>query len=83
MNAKLMGNDKKPNGGRLKTWAIKYNTVVVLLIIFIFFAFASDSFLKPTNLMNVLRQISINGIIATGMTLVILTGGIEDRKSVV
>jgi len=76
MNAKLT-IDKKPSSGKLKTWAIKYNTVVVLFVIFIFFAFASDSFLKPTNLMNVLRQISINGIIATGMTLVILTGGID------
>ncbi len=67
----------KSGRGNVKNILIKYNTLIVLLIIFIFFAFASDSFLKPTNLMNVLRQISINGIIATGMTLVILTGGIE------
>ena len=77
MNQNMLANDKKPFGNRFKTWAIKYNTVVVLLVIFVFFAFASESFLKPTNLLNVLRQISINGIIATGMTLVILTGGIE------
>lgn len=61
----------------IKDWAIKYNTVIVLIVIFIFFALTSQSFLKPTNLMNVLRQISINGIIATGMTIVILTGGID------
>ena len=77
MNKELNTTDKRLSGSQLKTWAIKYNTVVVLLVIFAFFALASDSFLKPTNLMNVLRQISINGIIATGMTLVILTGGID------
>ena len=77
MNQNMLTKDNKSSGNKLKTWAIKYNTVVVLLVIFVFFAFASDSFLKPTNLLNVLRQISINGIIATGMTLVILTGGIE------
>src|ERR1700726_2398777 len=34
-------------------------------------------FLSPGNQSDVLRQVSINGIIAVGMTLVILTGGID------
>jgi D-xylose transport system permease protein len=34
-------------------------------------------FLSPRNLTNVLRQASINGVLAAGMTLVILTGGID------
>ncbi len=34
-------------------------------------------FLQPRNLTNLLRQTSINGILATGMTLVILLGGID------
>src|SRR3984893_11165796 len=34
-------------------------------------------FLEPGNQSDVLRQVSINGIIAVGMTLVILTGGID------
>ncbi len=74
MNQNMITKNKE---GRFKSLAVKYNTVVVLLIIFIFFAIAAESFLKPANLINVLRQISINGIIAAGMTLVILTGGIE------
>lgn len=37
----------------------------------------SDRFLQPANLINVLRQASINGIVSVGMTLVILTGGID------
>ena len=37
----------------------------------------SDVFLTSQNIINILRQISINGILAIGMTFVILTGGID------
>lgn len=37
----------------------------------------SDRFLTPANLTNILRQTAINGIISVGMTLVIITGGID------
>lgn len=39
--------------------------------------FVSDRFLSFDNLANIGRQVSINAIIATGMTLVIITGGID------
>ncbi|MGI4748255.1 MAG: ABC transporter permease, partial [Janthinobacterium lividum] len=39
--------------------------------------FASDSFLSYGNITNILRQVSINALIAVGMTFVILTGGID------
>lgn len=39
--------------------------------------FVSDRFLTWENLGNIGRQVSINAIIATGMTLVIITGGID------
>jgi ribose/xylose/arabinose/galactoside ABC-type transport system permease subunit len=77
MNRSLPRNNQASNAISFKDIILKYNTLVVLLIIFLVFAFASDSFLKTTNLINVIRQVSINGIIAMGMTLVILTGGIE------
>ena len=73
LSTKSTGN----SGNRFMELVLKYNTVVVLLIIFLFFSFTSGSFLKPGNLINVIRQISINGIIAMGMTLIILTGGID------
>ena len=37
----------------------------------------SPNFLTPSNFLNVLRQVSVNGVIAVGETLVILTGGID------
>ncbi|MDZ8053023.1 MAG: ABC transporter permease subunit [Aulosira sp. ZfuVER01] len=49
----------------------------ILLLICILFAFLTPSFLTPGNAVNILRQASINIVLATGMTFVILTGGID------
>ncbi|WP_333977879.1 ABC transporter permease [Burkholderia cepacia] len=51
--------------------------LVGLIIVCIAMMIASPSFLSAANLENVLRQVSINAIIAVGMTCVILTGGID------
>ncbi|PYZ92604.1 ribose ABC transporter permease [Salipaludibacillus keqinensis] len=48
-----------------------------LLIIMAIITILNPGFLSPTNLLNVLRQVSINALIAFGMTFVILTGGID------
>ncbi|WP_425641043.1 ABC transporter permease [Marinomonas gallaica] len=47
------------------------------IVIFIAMAFVNDNFLTTNNLSNVARQVSINAIIAVGMTCAILTGGID------
>lgn len=49
----------------------------ILLLICILFTFLSSNFLTPGNVVNILRQASINIVLATGMTFVILTGGID------
>lgn len=51
--------------------------LVGLILIFIVLSFTSKDFLTVSNIFNVFRQISINGLIAFGMTFVILTGGID------
>ncbi|HWO78513.1 MAG TPA: ribose ABC transporter permease [Bacillus sp. (in: firmicutes)] len=48
-----------------------------LLLIVVILAIMSPNFLTIDNILNVLRQVSINGLIAFGMTFVILTGGID------
>lgn len=48
-----------------------------LLALALAMTFVSDRFLTGENLGNIGRQVSINAIIATGMTLVIITGGID------
>ena len=49
----------------------------VLILICVLFAFLTPNFLTSSNLINVVRQASINIVLATGMTFVILTGGID------
>lgn len=49
----------------------------ILVIIGILFAFLTPNFLTAGNLVNIIRQASINIVLATGMTFVILTGGID------
>ena len=51
--------------------------LVVLLGMVFVLALASDTFLTVKNFENILQQISINVCLAIGMTLVILTGGID------
>ncbi|MDQ0063231.1 ABC transporter permease [Paenibacillus harenae] len=52
-------------------------SLVGLLLIMIVLAVSAENFLTVNNLLNVLRQVSINALIAFGMTFVILTGGID------
>ena len=48
-----------------------------LILPIIVVSILNPSFLDLSNLLNLLRQISINGLIAFGMTFIILTGGID------
>ena len=50
---------------------------LIILLLFVFFSITTRSFLTIENLANLLRQTSINGVIALGMLLVIITAGID------
>ena len=49
----------------------------VLVLLCVIVSIATSKFLKPNNLISVLRQISINAYIALGMTLIIILGHID------
>jgi ribose/xylose/arabinose/galactoside ABC-type transport system permease subunit len=49
----------------------------VLLFMCVVAAYMSDAFLNPFNIVNVLRQMALFGIVSVGMTFVILTAGID------
>jgi ribose transport system permease protein len=51
--------------------------LAAVLIVAIALSFASDAFLTPGNLLNVLRQASLLFLMASGLTLVVLTAGID------
>ncbi|CUH95938.1 hypothetical protein P22_2026 [Propionispora sp. 2/2-37] len=55
----------------------KLGPLLGLLLVSVSLALISEEFLTVSNLLNVARQISLNAIISVGMTLVILTGGID------
>ena len=52
-------------------------SLVGLIVLIVAVSIASPDFLDVGNLLNVLRQTSINAVIAMGMTFVILTAGID------
>ena len=58
-----------------KIWSNK--PLIGLIIFAVIVSILNPRFLTHANILNVLRQTSINSIIAIGMTLVILTGGID------
>lgn len=50
---------------------------IALLVLIVASSFISPHFLNPINLLNVLRQVALYGILGVGMTFVILTKGID------
>jgi ribose transport system permease protein len=61
---------KRINFEKLGPW-------IALIVLVIVSALTSEHFLKPQNLLNILRQVSYTGIIALGMTFIIIAGGID------
>lgn len=60
-----------------KAFIAKYGVILGLVVIMIFFTIMKAKFLTLENMLNMLRQTSINGLLAIGMTFVVLTGGID------
>ena len=50
---------------------------IVLIALCVFLAIRQDAFLTTGNLLNVLRSVSMQGVIAFGMTMVIVCGEID------
>lgn len=68
----------KPKSQRnLADFLGKFAPFIFLLLLIIFFASQNPNFLDPRNVFNIMRDVSITGLIALGMTFVILTGGID------
>ncbi len=61
----------------LKENLSKYKSLIGLVILCAIITFVAPTFLTVSNITNVFTQVSVNAIIAVGMTFVILTGGID------
>ncbi len=77
-NKKISDNNLS---GSVKKRRFSLSTVgvlgMILIIFFVFLSLTTDKFLTPGNLGNLARQTSIVGIIAIGMTYVIISAGID------
>jgi ribose transport system permease protein len=60
-----------------KEWLIDQKSLIALIFLIVIVSFLNPNFFTVDNLLNILRQTSVNAIIAVGMTLVILTAGID------
>lgn len=62
---------------KLKNMLLKYKSLLGLILLVLVICIMNPRFLQISNLRNVFTQVSVNAIIAVGMTFVILTGGID------
>ncbi len=62
---------------KISTSLQKLGPLLGFAVITIILSILSPNFLSLDNILNILRQVSINALIAFGMTFVILTGGID------
>lgn len=61
----------------IKETVSKYKSLIGLVLLCAIITFVTPAFLTLSNITNVFTQVSVNAIIAVGMTFVILTGGID------
>lgn len=69
--------DTAPRRPTTPAWLAQGVLAVVLAGLCLALALTTPQFLTVGNLINVLRQISLNGILAVGVTYVLLTGGVD------
>lgn len=60
-----------------KSLLSRFGIEIALLVLIIISSVASQKFLTLNNVINILRQVSVTGVIAVGMTVVIINGGID------
>ena len=71
--AKIVNTEKKD----YSTFMRRYGVILVLIVMCIILAIVSPVFTKVQNIISVLLQVAINGILALGMVFVITAGGID------
>lgn len=69
-----MGKNRTAN---LIAFYKKYGVYILLVVVCAFFAAAAPNFLSPANLINILRQVSMFGIVVVGVAMVMIGGGMD------
>lgn len=55
----------------------EFSLILIILALFLVATVGTANFFTEYNLMNILKQCSINGVIAVSATMIIITGGID------
>ena len=76
-NSSTAGTISSLNSGSTLLTLMKLRTFIALFAVFIFFSFAAPNFLSTANLILMSKHVALNAFLAMGMTLVIITGGID------
>lgn len=58
-------------------WLRRYGLILALGVVCATLAVVKPTFFSAANLVNIVRQVSINGLLAVGVTFVLLTGGVD------
>lgn len=69
--------DNRSPRPQVKDLLLKYSFVIVFAILIVSLSFASTKFLTLANVVNIFRQVSTQGIIAVGMTMILILGQID------
>lgn len=67
----------RTSGRRIADLLIEYNFIAIFLVVVAIAAVLSPNFLTPINIANLFQQAAVVGVVAVGMTFVILTGNID------
>ena len=62
---------------KMKSMSRELAVLVALLLVIVVFTILDPIYLVPGNLIDIVKQATINGILAIGMTVIIITGGID------
>lgn len=68
---------KKSHSFISKEWLVEQKSLIALILLIAVVALMNEYFFTLSNILNILRQTSVIAILAAGMTLVILTAGID------
>ncbi len=77
MSAQSSGQKSSEKLLKLSPFKGATGPLIGLIALCIFLSFATDTFLSVRNFLNIMDQVTVLGIMAVGMTLVILIGGID------
>lgn len=69
--------NKKNNQARLQSFLKTYGIFLILILMCLILSMLSPAFMSMGNVLNIIRQISVIGLIAFGVTMCIITTGID------